>query len=608
MAKIETPDYYLEDVEKPIDFKHYLYLFKKNFTHIFTFFVIAVTCAVVYANRIPDIYRASAQIILERPRSPIRFQANNPGAMAGMENQALQSFDEDYYNTEAEIMRSNAVMMQVVENLKLIDYFGVELEEDAAARVRGMILAKRSGTSRIFNLTVTASDPQLAANIANAVARAYIRKNFENVLYYSREVLNWLPEEGGKPTDTITITDPDGRMREVRRADLMETLPALQTDPTLRQLREKKASSEAEIQLMTRQFREKHPLMVKARANHQFITESIDEEKKRIIEELKSQAAGEHRFGTARLIEEAKVPKGPIQQARYRIVLIIGAAELILSLIVVILIDYFDHTIRNVEDLERKGIAMPFLGHIPMVKRKKWEQHDKSVISAHQEIPELGEAFRYIRVAINFSGSPESIKLLAFSSCLPHEGKSFVSHNIAISLALDGNRTLLVDADLRRPVVHRRFAADNSVGLSNYLTSNLEFDSILKESHVENLTLVCSGPVSPNPTEILGSARMRQFMDEAKKKYDRVIIDCPPLTGIGDSYVVGAQIGQIIMILGAGQTPADLIKQNQKQLDKAQVKVMGMILNMVDTEKERYGGYYQHYHHTYSRYYRADPK
>jgi protein-tyrosine kinase len=261
-----------------------------------------------------------------------------------------------------------------------------------------------------------------------------------------------------------------------------------------------------------------------------------------------------------------------------------------------------------VEDLERKGVAMPFLGHIPLIKRKKWEAQDQSAAATHQDVPELGEAFRYIRVAINFSGSPESIKILTFSSCLPHEGKSFVSHNIAISLALDGNRTLLVDADLRRPVVHKRFSADNSVGLSNYLTSNLEFDSVLKESHVENLTLVVAGPVSPNPTEILGSARMKQFLDEARKKFDRIIIDCPPLTGIGDSYVVGSLLGQIVMIIAAGQTPADLIKQNQKQLDKASVKVIGMILNMVDMEKERYGGYYQHYHQTYTRYYRSDPK
>ena len=592
--------YYIEDSDKPIDFKHYLFLFKKNFTHVLTFFIIALTFGIIYANKIPDNFETSAQVILERPRV-----AKEESSVA-MEGPQAESLTDDYYNTEIEIMKSNGVMMQVVESLKLVDYFGVETEEDAAEQIREMLKIERSGTSRIFNLTLSGHDPQLITNLANALARAYIRKNFENSLYYSREVLNWLPQENGKPTDTITIQDPDGRVREVRREDLMETLPAMQTDPTLRQLREKKSTMEAEVQLMARQYREKHPLMIKARASLKFIEDSILEEKKRIVEELKAQASGQHRLGNARLIEEAKIPKFPLPKKRAQIIIIIALAELIVSLVVIVLIDFFDHTIRNVEDLERKGVVMPFLGHIPLVKKKGGVHQDQNLAATHQEVPEFGEAFRYVRVAINFSGSPESIKLLAFSSCLPHEGRSFVSHNIAISLALDGNRTLIVDADLRRPVVHKRFGTDNAVGLSNYLTSNLEFDSVLKESSIENLMIVASGPVSPNPTEILGSARMKQFIEEARKKFDRIIIDCPPLTGIGDSYVVGSIIGQIIMVISAGQTPADLIKTNQKQLEKAQVKIMGMILNMVDMDKERHGGYYQHYHHTYTRYYSSD--
>ena len=171
---------------------------------------------------------------------------------------------------------------------------------------------------------------------------------------------------------------------------------------------------------------------------------------------------------------------------------------------------------------------------------------------------------------------------------------------------MDGNRTLLVDCDLRRPMVHQIFKADNSTGLSNYLTSDIEIESVVKESFVENLSLVTSGPISPNPGEILGSARMKKFIEEAKKKYDRVIIDSPPLTGIGDTYIIGSLLGQVIMVIAAGKTPADLIKHTQKQLEKTGVKILGAVISMIDMEKERYGGYSKHYYHTYSRYYKPN--
>lgn len=596
---------YYEDAEKPIDYKYYFFLFLKNFTNILTFFVIAVTLAVIYVAKIPETYQTYAQVILERPRAP---KADPSQVFQATDISAAETYlGDDYYNTEAEIVRSNAVLGQVIANLKLLDYFNTADQEEVIGRVRSMLLVKRISTSRIFNIYVTAKDAEFAANLANEVARSYVRKNFENTLYYSKEILNWLPEGSGG-SDTITIEGANGEMRQVRREELLQSLPAFQTDPTLRALNERQAATQADLELLEQQYRPKHPIMIKAVANLKFIKESIESEKRRIIEQLKSQARGQHTLGNARLIEEAKAPSSALPSPRMRIILVVALAELLLSLIIVIILDQFDHTVKNLEDLERKGVVLPFLGHIPLLRKKNWEP-EKPLVVYSKDSPEMAEAFRYLRVAINFSGSPESLKVLVFSSCLPHEGKSFVAHNIAISLAVDGNKTLLVDCDLRRPVVHKRFRTDNAVGLSNYLTSNLEFDSIIKESFVENLSLVVSGPISPNPMEILGSERMKNFLEEARKKFDRIIIDCPPLTGIGDGYVVGALLGQMILVVAAGQTPVDLIKQNQKYLDKAQVKIMGLILNKVDIDKERHGGYYKHYHHTYTRYYHSqEPK
>lgn len=587
----------MDEPEKPINIKYYFFVFLKNLYVILTFFVISVTIAAIFVSKIPDRYETSAQIMIEKP------QVSRTGE-ASFENPQGQGYEIDYYTTQLEIMKSSAVLGQVVNELKLTDYYGNNNEELAIANTRKTLRINRVGQSRLFNITVRGTDPQILTAIANSVARAYVRKNFEDVLYYSKEIMGWLPDDKG--TGPIAVEDPFGNVKQVSKAELIESLPTIQTDPAIRSFREKKSFLEADLDGLLKQYREKHPLVAKARANLKFIDESIENEKKRIVENLKSQAEGRHTAGHARIIEEAKVPKNPIPAKRFPLVAIVGIVELLISFLVIILIDYFDDSIRSLEDLERKGVLLPFLGPIPYIKggvTGNRNESQKMFAGYYQKDSQIAEAFRYLRVAINFSATPESLRTLVFTSCLPHEGKSFISHNIAISFAVDGNRTLIVDGDLRRPTMHRIFRMDNSTGLSNYLTSSIPLDAVLKETSVENLSVVTSGPVSPNPGEILGGERMRQFMKEIRERFDRVIIDCPPLTGIGDGYVVGSQIGQVIMVVASGRTPVDLIRHTHKQLEKAGTRILGVILSMVDMEKERYGGYSKHYYHTYSRYY-----
>lgn len=597
MPESVAPVHYIEEVDKPIDLKYYLFLFRKNLYVVMTFFVIVVTLASVYAARISESYRSMAQIIVEKPNVVWQDQRQV------LDLPWITSLPEEYYNTQVELLGSEAVLRPVVQELKLMDYFGARDEESVVGRIRRMMYVKRIPDSRLFNINVTAHDPRFAADLANGIARSYIRKNFEDVLYYSREVLSWLPQEG-PPDETISIQDPFGRVTRMTRSDLIESLPAVRGDATLRGLRERKNELMAELDFLKRKYQEKHPLVVKALASLKFLEESIEAEKKRIIDGLKTQAEGKYQVGQARIVQEARIPKGPIPVNRLGIVVGAGAGVLILSFLVIFLLDFFDDTVRSIEDMEKKGLVLPFLGPVAMIRRRRGQESAIQLVSFHDPKSEVGESFRYLRVAINFSASPEAIKTLLVTSCLPHEGKSLIAHNLAISLAQDGNRTLLIDADLRRPVLYRRFRLDNEAGLSNYLTSNLAVDDVVKETFVENLFAIPSGPVSPNPAEILGSEKMKQLLNEARGKFDRVVIDCPPLTGIGDGFVMGSLVGHIVLVIRAGKTACELVKRIQEQLERAKVRIMGTILNQVDMEKERYGGYYKHYYHTYDRYYR----
>ncbi len=587
--------------EKPVDYRRYLFLIRKDFYIIFTFFIITVTLASIYAFKIPNLYQASAQMIVERTENAFEGGAQN-NAFGGW----TPDLSMEYYKTQQQIMMGRPILTEVSKLLQLKNYFEVKTDEEAANYAAQMVSVSQLPKSRIFYITGKSSDARLAANLANEVAKAYIRKSFQDSLYYSQEILNWLEQAEKSEHKTVTIEDPFGKVKELTYSELIDSLPAVQTDQTLRGLKEKESEIIAEIQSLSLQYRDKHPVMIKAKANLQFIRDSIRKEIQQIIKNLKSKARGKFKANPGRVIEEASVPQSPIPVDRKKIILMAALAQLALTCMIIFLIDHFDDTIHSMEDLQRKGVLLPFLGPVPLLKGMQKSREVMMLYAKSSAKSELVEAFRYLRVAINFSATPESIKTLCLTSCLPHEGKSFVSQNMAISLASDGSRTLLVDADLRRPTCHQAFRLDNDTGLSNYLTGNLEIDAVTKETFVENLFVIPSGPVSPNPAEILGSERMIKLIEMAKQKYDRLIIDCPPLTGIGDGLVVGSLIGHTILVIRAGKTPAELIRITKSHLDKAGVKVLGMILNMVDLEKERLGGYTKYYYHTYNRYYSRD--
>ena len=589
-AQAASPSYYYEDTEKAIDLKYYFFLFKKNLTLIITFLVIGFTLVSIYASRLPDQYQTFTQILFERSQ-----QSSEQSIMPNI-------LWEDYFITQKEIMLGPTVLRQVVDELKLVDYFRVSDMDSAVNLTRSFLRVNRIRDSRLFNITAVSSDPQFSVSLANAVARAYIRKNFEELLYFSKEILSWVPEEG---KDIVTIQDPFGKVKQVSREDLIKMLPSIQTDPTIHSLEEKKSADHAELTTLLKQYREKHPFVVKVKASIQFLEESIATERERVIEKLKQEASGKVQISNARIVEEARLPQGPSGPDRMKIILTSTGIELFCIFALIFLWDRFDDTVHSPDDLRRKGIALPFLGPVPYIKVFEIPSDERFLVTHYQRRSQVAESFRYLRVAINFSAPAEKLKTLVFTSSIPNEGKSFIAHNIAVSLAQDGNRTLIIDADLRKPVAQRVYRMENLIGLSNFLTSDIPFDTIIRETFIENLWVILSGPVSPNPSEILGSKRMSELMQFASERFDRVIIDTPPVTGIGDSLILGSITTHVVFVIRCSKTPVDVIQQSKEILEKSGVRIIGAILNQVDIEKERYGGYYKYYHQSYSHYGRS---
>lgn len=206
----------------------------------------------------------------------------------------------------------------------------------------------------------------------------------------------------------------------------------------------------------------------------------------------------------------------------------------------------------------------------------------------------VSEAFRVLRTNLQFAGVDKPLKKILITSSVPQEGKSLITSNLAISIASAGNKTLLVDADLRRPKQQKNFLLENYKGLSNLLAENLPLESVINETKVENLHVLTSGPVPPNPAEILGSAKMKKFIEEACSIYDMVLFDSPPVNSVADASILSASMDGVILVVEAGSTEREAAMVAKQQLEKVNARILGVVLNKVE---QKSGGYYYYYYY-----------
>jgi len=592
---VTTPDpygaySYQQEESESINISYYLGLLYRQRVFLFTFFFISVTLVVIFLMKSPDQYRSTAQVLIES--APV-----SAGASAELEP-TFQTYT--YVDTQAEIIASSPIMTIAAEKENLVPFFEVDDLREAVLVLEKRVKVRAIRGTQLINISIATPDPEKSAGIVNAIAETYVKQSIQNRLFFSKELLKLLPE-GANASDLEDLTAL-GQLEKLDSADFAATLPSVRSNPTILELNSQIAKAESELFELQRQYRDQHPEVKKLKANLKFLKESVSIQTTRVVHELKTALTKRLQVSDVRIVqpgEGALLPEGP---RRLRILILFIILELLLSIGLVILMDYVDDRVKNQDDIER-FVRLPYLGHTPVLKPEAEKDRHKVYTYVYRNPQsDLAESLRYIRVGINFSAPPEMLRVFAITSSVPQEGKSFCSCNLASSFALDGNRVLLVDADNRRPVLHTVFNMDNKRGLVNYLTSNVSLESITRQTEIPGLDFIASGPESPNPSELLGSEKMAEFIQKAKSQYDRVIVDAPPLVGIGDGLVLGKLIGHLILIIRSHMISRRIIRQIRDRLTFHQIKVLGVILNRLDMEKDRYG-YYRYHYHTYNRYY-----
>lgn len=298
-----------------------------------------------------------------------------------------------------------------------------------------------------------------------------------------------------------------------------------------------------------------------------------------------------------------------------------------------LLLEYLDNTVKNVQDVS-KATQLPTLAIIPSMNASAVRsvgyggKTDRGIIAATsleekkadsiagiaarslhgqgnkvatlESLSSIVEAYRMLRTSVLLSTAGAPPKTILVTSSQPGEGKTTTAVNTAVSLAQLGASTLLIDADLRRPAVHKTFKISGARGITNYLSSRTPIEDVIVKLPVPNLSLLPCGPIPPNPAELISSDRMKELLRTLSEQYDHIIIDSPPLISVTDPVILSTLVDGSILVVQAGRSTRDLVRRARQELSGVGSKIFGVVLNNVNIKKEGYEDYY--YYRYYSSY------
>jgi capsular exopolysaccharide synthesis family protein len=221
----------------------------------------------------------------------------------------------------------------------------------------------------------------------------------------------------------------------------------------------------------------------------------------------------------------------------------------------------------------------------------------KNLISLKNPKSRSAEAFRTLRTNIQFSSLDKEIRSIVVTSSGPGEGKSTVMSNLAITMAESGKKVILVDCDLRKPSIHKKIGITNSIGLTNILVQGAKKQECIFNSTVNNLFILTSGPVPPNPAELLGTKKMLNFIEELKSEFDLILIDAPPVLAVTDAQILSSIADGVIFVAAYGEAQKSALVDAKHMIDKVGGNILGIVFNKVpESENGYYGKYYKGYY------------
>lgn len=562
--------------------------------------------------RLAPTYRATTRVLVGAASSSNLLSERS----ASIEGYLLERRS---FETQLEIIRSEPVIERAAVRLGRLDESADPAQRAAViAALKGAVDVGRVRDTRIVLLHATASEPDVARDVANAMAEAYIAYADDQRMAARRRSIEWLTSESAKARESLKqseerLVDYISREQIDFSADDEARLVA---DPARDAVRAQIAQAEVELAQLRRRYRDLHPKVVDLKARLESLKRSmassqvasttshrkliqyrilrrdvdLDHELYQVLLKKLKEADLSAGVGETdiRVLEAAKRPSVPIGPQAWRALGVAAVLGLCLGLGVAYGIEALDRTARSSDDVQRV-LGLPTLG---VVDRFQSPEGGRRLL-AETLGSAAGEMFRAIRTNVRFSHVDRPRRVVLVTSTGPEEGKSTVLANLGVSFAQSGRRTIVIDTDLRRPSLHRFFQLPDQRGLADLLAGDASEQETIRTSHIDNLDVLTSGTLPPNPAELIESNRLQELITSLRERYDYVLLDSPPAGGLIDSSLMCALADGVVFVVERGRFDLKTVRSALRQLDRAGARLYGVVLNKapVDERASLYGYY-----------------
>ncbi|MDP8265834.1 MAG: polysaccharide biosynthesis tyrosine autokinase [Candidatus Aceula meridiana] len=523
----------------------YFKIIKKQKAIIIVFFCVVVATVTAASLLMIPIYRSTVTLLIDQEGSSVLTTSGN----VSIGTPDYYAYKE-YFQSQQSMITSRQIIKKVFDEFNLKDAKKYKKSVDPISDFLKTIKVEAIRDTRLLQLHVDDKDPVLAAKIANRIAEIYVQRN---LVYISKS----------------------------EAAEL---------------LKNEYLRLQAKLGELSKIYKDKHPQIIR-----------LKQEIKDMVSRIEGQTTpGTDNFGISEDIliglkannisvqDWAEPNVKPIRPKKRLNVLLAIFAGLFGGIGLAFFFEYLDDSVKNAEDTQ-KIFPWTFLGYILDIgKTANCKKINKDLFVHHKPKDPVAEAYRTIRTSISFlSTDGHPLKCIAITSPRPKEGKTVTSCNLSIIFAQNHERVLIVDADMRKSRLHNTFGAKNDKGLANYLINQTSFDEIVHQTEIPNLSICPCGPHPPNPSELLSSQRMKNFIKEAKDKFDFIIIDTPPIAIVTDSIILSRLVDQTIIVLESEKTSTRVLPRINQMLKNSKAENVSFLINKkLPSMRRKYDYYY----------------
>lgn len=554
-----------------LDLSYCINLVFKRFWLLVAMVALGLVAAVLVNLLMRPAYKATALMMINKEDAG-KIDATPYGSFAS---------EEDYYRTQYQLLQSRSLLSKVYTKMKL-----GQVEE--FANPNGLKKLEKSldvapiTRSRLVNVSATAYDPSLAADIVNTLTDTFVADNVSNRVFMGQDVIAAL----------------ESTERSSAEQELLNSMPQVVNSDFIKTLKQQASKLAADRARLLAKYTTNHPDVISVQNQLDAVNGQINTETRRLVQSIKIELSGQFSGNNIRVIDPAVTPEKPVRPRKLMNLAIGLLGGGLLGLMLVFVLEFLDQSVKSSEDLEEK-LGLPFLGFVPYEKLKKKEREYATLLKDGNSL--VAENVRNVRTMLDFSLAGEHNAPILITSSLQGEGKSHLSSNLLVALAQTGKKVLLVDGDLRRARVHRVFKLSTEKGLSNIWDADPQkadyAANIQAVEDVPNLFVMTSGQRPPNPAELLNTPKLADFIAWATQHYDQVVVDCPAIMPVSDTLLWGKYIPRAVFVIKYGQTNAKLAQLALDKLKKAGIKVLGAVIGHYRPEGLSYGkyGYYKNY-------------